>query len=136
MQFVRSYQIFGLLCYVAIVVGRQQFGTDGSGNDVAQRGAYRIARIVACNPLDKHPHQTLRNRAIDVVHRHMVAVVGRPTECSLAQIARTDDHAADRIGNIHQYLRALACLRIFVCRTALGRIDAYVAEMLFARGLD
>ena len=42
---------------------------------------------------DEMAHQRLRDRRIHSVHRHMIAVVRRPAERELREIARADDEA-------------------------------------------
>ena len=44
----------------------------------------------------------------------MVAVVGRPAERQLAQIAGTDDEAARAVGEVHEFERAHARLAVFI----------------------
>ena len=59
-------------------------------------------------------YEGLRYACVHTIHRHMVAVVGGPSERQLRQITCADDQPVFRIGQIHQYLRAFACLRVFV----------------------
>lgn len=74
-------------------------------------------------------HQHLRNRTVDTVHRHMIAVAGRPAKRQLRHIAGTDDKTADLIGKVHQNQRSLACLWIFI-RYIMNRPDLLnVTEM-------
>ena len=64
----------------------------------------------------------------------MVAVVGRPAESQLRQIARAYNHSARFIGNIHKHLGALARLRIFVGHIKASGVLTDILEMLFNRG--
>ena len=66
----------------------------------------------------------------------MVAVVGRPAERQLGQVARTDNHAAVLVGEVHQHQRAHAGLTVFKGngKIVLGLTDVH--EMLIDRRLD
>ena len=39
MEFVGPNEVFGLLCYIAVFVGRDELGRDGCAYDVDKRGA-------------------------------------------------------------------------------------------------
>ena len=66
----------------------------------------------------------------------MVAVVGRPAERQLGQVARTDHHAAVLVGEVHQHQRAHARLTVLKGdrQIVLGLADVH--EMLIDRRLD
>ena len=66
----------------------------------------------------------------------MVAVVGRPAERQLGQVARADHHAAVLVGKIHQHQRAHARLTVLKGdrQIVLGLADVH--EMLIDRRLD
>ena len=66
----------------------------------------------------------------------MVAVVGRPAERQLGQVARTDNHAAVLVGEVHQHQRAHARLTVLKGngKIVLGLTDVH--EMLIDRRLD
>ena len=66
----------------------------------------------------------------------MVAVVGRPAERQLGQVARTDNHAAVLVGEVHQHQRAHARLTVLKGdgKIVLGLTDVH--EMLTDRRLD
>ena len=53
-------------------------------------GSPAAVRLV-CHEL---PHQRLGHRSVDAVHRHVVAVVGRPAERQLGEVPRADDQPA------------------------------------------
>ena len=59
------------------------------------------------------PHKRLGHAGIDAVHAHVVAVVGGPAQCKLAQIAGADDKATILVGVIHQLQCAHAGLTVF-----------------------
>ena len=66
----------------------------------------------------------------------MVAVIRRPAERKLGKIACADDQSAGLVCNVHQNLRALACLAVFVCDIMHGFVVADVRKMLPDRGRD
>ena len=84
----------GLLGDLALGVRGQQFGTDGGVQNVHQYvlGGGEIRGIG--DGFDDPADQGLGDGAVDAVHAHMVAVVGRPAERQLGQVAGADDHAA------------------------------------------
>ena len=81
-------------------------------------------------------HQRFGHRGVHAVHRHLVAVVSRPSQGQLAQVARADHQSALHVGDIHQYLRAFACLAVLVGRRAVFGVEPYVPEMLQAGVAD
>ena len=81
-------------------------------------------------PGDQVAHQRLRHARVDVVHRHVVAVVGAPAQRQLREVARADDEPADLVGDVHQDLRALARLGVFVGHVVLALVVADVPEVL------
>ena len=40
------------------------------------------------------PYQSLRNRTVDAIHGHVVAVISRPAQCQLRQVTGTDNFYA------------------------------------------
>ena len=66
----------------------------------------------------------------------MVAVVGRPAERELREIPRPDDEAVFRVRDVHQNLRALAGLRVFIHDGPVFGIVPDVAEVHVDRLLD
>ena len=66
----------------------------------------------------------------------MVAVVGRPAERQLGQVARTDHHAAVLVGEVHQHQRAHARLTVFKGNGKIVLRLTDVHEMLIDRRLD
>ncbi len=134
MQLIGADDVLGALGDVAIL-GRQQFRTDGRGKNVEQHvpqlaftAAGFIGRQVA--------HQRLGDGAVDRVHRHVVAVIGRPAQCKLGKIARAHDEAAAFIGQIHQHLRPLARLAVFIGHVVNVHILPDVGKVLRDRGCD
>ena len=62
--------------------------------------------------------------------------VGGPAQRQLAQVARADHQTALHVGDVHQYLRALAGLTVFIGRRAVFGIESDVAEVLRAGVAD
>ena len=81
-------------------------------------------------PAHQVTHQGLGNAHVDVVHRHVVTVVGGPTQSQLRQVARAQHEAVDLVGEVHQNLGALTCLAVFIGHVVVIRIVADVLEML------
>ena len=135
-QFVRADQVLCLLLDVAVLVCRDQFGADRRVDDIQQGEAGGIVHLVIGNPFDQVFDQCFRDAAVHAVHRHMVAVVGRPAECQFGEVAGSDHEAVLLVGDIHQQLGPFACLAVFVGHVMDGRIMVDVAEMLKAGFLD
>ena len=87
-QFVRADQVLCLLLDVAVLVCRDQFGADRRVDDIQQGEAGGIVHLVIGNPFDQVFDQCFRDAAVHAVHRHMVAVVGRPAECQFGALMR------------------------------------------------
>ena len=134
-QLVGTHQILGLLGDFALLVGGQQFGADRRVDHIQQGGAGR-SRFAVGHPAHQMAYEGLGYRSVDAVHRHVVAIVGRPTERQLAQVARADHQTAHLVGVVHQDLRPLAGLSVLVGGRAVVGRQADVAEMLFDRGGD
>ena len=62
----------------------------------------------------------------------MIAIVGRPPQRQFRQIARPDNYSVELIGDIHQYLRPLASLRVFVGDAAVAVGQTNIFKMLNA----
>ena len=135
-QFVRADQVLCLLLDVAVLVCRDQFGADRRVDDIQQGEAGGIVHLVIGNPFDQVFDQCFRDAAVHAVHRHMVAVVGRPAERKLRQVAGADHEAAGLVGNVHQHLRALARLAVFIGHVVYGFVMADVGEVLPDGGGD
>ena len=75
------------------------FGGSSSGRyrgieHILQHVGQLIRRVRSASIGHKVAHQRFRDRGVHAVHTHVVAVVGRPAERQLGQVARADDHAA------------------------------------------
>ena len=135
-QFVWTHEVFGLLRYVALLVGRNELWTDWCVEDVEQDLLRTLIDTAQCHPLDEVLDQGLGDAHIDRIHRHVVAIVGTPAEGKLREVACADDDAASLVAHIHEYLCALACLTVFVGHVMNRRIDIEVLEVLVDRILD
>jgi len=60
----------------------------------------------------------------------MITAVGAPTERQLGEVAGAEHETADLIGDVHENLRALARLAVFIGDGIVGRVVADVAEVL------
>ena len=76
------------------------------------------------------PYQRFRDRSVHTVHGHMVAVVGRPAESKLAQVACADHHSAHLICDIHKHLCALSRLTILEHNAVIVIIVTDIFKML------
>ena len=135
MKLVRSHKIFRLLRDLS-VLRRQKLRRYRRVQHIRQYRAKLLIpagiRVVA----HQVAHQRLRNGGIDRIHGHMVAVICRPAECKLREIAGSDDHAALFVGNVHQNLRPLSCLAVLIGHIMNGRILPDITEMHIHRFLD
>ena len=59
----------------------------------------------------------------------MVAVVRRPAQRQLGEVARTDDKTAVLVRKVHEHLRALACLRVLVGYVAFFGVMADIGKV-------
>ena len=136
MQLVRSHEVFSLLCDVALLVGRNQFGRDGRVHDVEECLLRAFVLCSLCNPAYEMPDQSLWNRSIYAIHRHVVAVVCCPSECQFAEVACAHNEAIHLIGSVHEDLSAFASLSVLVGRVVLLYVVTNVVEVLDASLLD
>ena len=130
MQLVGTDEVFRLLRDLSFGVRRQKFRRDRRIEHVIERRRARLISSGVREVPDKVPDQGLRNTGVDTVHRHMVAVVGRPAERELRKVARTDDEAVRFIGKVHEDLGAFPGLRVFIGDVVVVLIVADVGEML------
>ena len=113
-QLVRTYKVFCLLLYVAMLVGWNQLGRDRRVDDVEQGCSRLLVYAVLCHMAHEIAYEGLRYARVHAIHRHVISVVCSPSERQFAQVARTDNHAAQLVAEIHEYLRALSCLSVLV----------------------
>ena len=133
MQLVWSYQVFSLLLDITILIRRNQLRTDGCINDVLKRDAALLIHSTLCNIVDQVANQSLRDTSIDSIHAHVVAIISSPTKCQLREVARSYHHTTHLIGQVHQDLGTLTCLRVLVGHVMHIHIMPDVLEMLSHR---
>ena len=134
MEIVRSDDILGLLCDLAVLCGKK-LGADGRIENVKQ-ASLRFALHRACEISNEVADERLRNVRVHAVHGHMVAVVGGPAERNLGKVTRTDNEAARLVGDIHDDLRAFARLRVFKGNVVVIFIVSDILEVNGDRSLD
>ena len=113
MEFIRSYQIFGLLGDLAIL-RRQKLRADRRIQNI-QKNFFQLLipagiRIITY----QMTYQCLRDRSIHAIHGHMVTIVGCPSKSQLGKISRSHKNAAFLVCRIHQNLGTLTCLAVFI----------------------
>ena len=136
MQLVWPYEVFCLLCNVALLVGWNEFGRNGGIYDVEEGLSGAVIFCALCHPVDQMADKCLRHRGIDAVHRHVVAVVGGPSKCQFAEVACTHDEAVHLVGSIHENLCPLASLTVLVGDVVLVCLVPDVGKVLQASLLD
>ena len=113
-QLVGSHQVFRLLLYFSVFVGRCQLGRYGGVDDVGQR-VFLSAEGGLCRQVaDDILYQRLGDACIHAVHRHVVAVIGSPAQRQFRQVAGADNQRIQLVSQVHQYLCAFASLRVLV----------------------
>ncbi|KAF5042462.1 hypothetical protein DSECCO2_512390 [anaerobic digester metagenome] len=80
--------------------------------------------------LDEVANQGFGDRSIDPIHRHVVSVVGRPSQGKLGQVACSHHQSIQLVGQIHQHLGPFTCLAVFVGDVQHLRIVTDILEML------
>ena len=68
MQFVGPDLVFGLLGYITLCIGGQQFGRDGCVNDIQQQVTHPAIEDIFRRIAHNITHQRLRHAGIDAVH--------------------------------------------------------------------
>ena len=119
-QLIRADERLRLLGDLAVFVRRQQLGTDRRVENVEQHGAQGLVFRRVGGIAHDMAHERFRHVGVHAVHAHVVAVVGRPAEGQLAQIARADDEPARAVGEVHELERAHAGLAVFIRHVERG----------------
>ena len=101
MQFVRTNLVFRLLGDIAVLLRRQQFGTNRRVADILQDSPYRIVVDILGSILDDMTDEGLGDVGIDTVHGHVVAVVSSPSKRQFTQIAGTQNETVILVSHIH-----------------------------------
>ena len=100
-EYIWTYKIFRFLLDIAILIGRNQFRANWSVDNIEKCGATLFIHIIRRNIADEMADECLGNAGVDTIHRHVVAVVCRPTESKFAKVASTDNHSVHLVGIIH-----------------------------------
>ena len=129
-EFVRSYQILRLLAYLAVFIGRYEFGTDGRVDYVEQGFARSLVSFGHGDIVDEMADERLGHPCVYTIHRHVVAIVGSPAQGKFAKVASAYHETAHLVGVVHEYLRALACLTVLVGHVVNVKTMVDVLEML------
>ena len=130
MQRIRPHQILCILADLAGFIRGQQFGADGSIQNIFQHrpGCCKVLRFR--NGVNHPADHGLGNRRVDAVHAHMVAIIGAPTQSQFRKIAGTHNDAVYHTGIVHEDLGPLPGLRILVGSIVNTGIMANVCKML------
>ena len=112
-NFIGAEGILGLLRYFAVFIGREQFWADRSREYLMEHFA-ELASPLVRNEIDEISHERLGHGAVDSVHAHVVGVIGAPAERKLGEVSGADEQRALFVRGVHEYLRALARLNIFI----------------------
>ena len=132
-QLIWANQVLRLLLNGAVCRGWQQLRRNRCVQDVAQNVSNFVLALLlisVCAVINKVPDQRLWYRSIYAVHGHLVTVIRCPTKRQLGKVARANDHAAHLVGDVHQNLRALASLGVFVHNIVNILIVADVGKVL------
>ena len=137
MELVGTHQI---LCFLAdlSVLRRQKLGAYRRVEDIQQHLAQHFFVLAACirAVCDQMAHKGFGHADVYAVHRHMVAVIGCPAERKLRHIPGSDDQTIALVGEIHQHLRALPRLSVFVGYVMLFHILTDIPKMHLHRLAD
>ena len=115
MQCIRSDYLLCLLQDIALLIGRKKLRTYRRIYYILKHMS-AVGENIIINQRRYHPaHKGFRHTAIDAVHTHVVGIICAPAECQLAEVARSDNEAADLAGIIHKDLRSFTSLDIFIC---------------------
>ena len=135
-EFVGTYEVFGLLCDVAVFIGRDELGRNRGFDDVEQ-GCFRcLIHTGEGNPLDEVLDQCLGNGAVDAIIGHVVGIVGAPSEGQFGEVACADDEAVALVGYIHENLGTLSGLTVLISHIVVVGVVTDVFEMLDASIFD
>ena len=116
-QLVRANQVLRLLLNRTVSCSWQQLRRNWRVQNVAQNVSNFVLALLLVRVgtvINKVPDQRLWYRSIHAVHGHLVAVVCCPAKRQLREVARTNDHAAHLVSNVHQDLRAFTSLSVLV----------------------
>ena len=106
MEFVWTHKVFGLLFDISQFVGRNEFRRDRGIHDVEQRLRSHLARDIGNEVTDER----LGHTGIDTIHRHVISIIGGPSQSEFGEVACADNDRILLVGNVHQDLRTFASL--------------------------
>ena len=132
-QLVRANQVLRLLLNRTVSCSWQQLRRNRCIQNVSQNVSNLVFALLLIRVgavINKVSDQRLWYRSVYAVHRHLVTVVRCPTKRQLREVARANNHAAHLVGNVHQDLRTLASLRVFVHNVMNVLVMANVSEVL------
>ena len=129
MQFIRSDEIFCLLGDHTIL-RRKKLRADRRVKHIEKHISEFFLSTGVCKVANEMADESLRNGCINAVHRHVIAVIGRPAKGELRHIAGTDDETADLVCGIHENLGSLTRLSVLVGDIVIFRILTNIGEML------
>ena len=130
MELVGTHQIFGLLRNITQLVGRGKLGRDRRINHIYQHIVLGSKGGLLGQIAHQILNQRLRHTGIHAIHRHVVAIIGGPSECQLREVASAYYQSVILVGQVHEYLRALTSLRIFVGGIVDGSVVVDIMEVL------
>ena len=123
-QLVRTETVLG----IARRRTGHEFGRDRRLGDLAQQCADRL-RTLRRDFLQRREDHGLRDRGVDLIHAHMVAVVGVPAESNLGKVSRTDHQRPFLVGQVHENLRPLPGLHVLENNVVHRLVMSDVPEM-------
>ena len=135
MQGVVAQNVLGALIQLALTDG-QQLRADRRVNDVLADVRYLPVKGMRADVPHQTFHQCLGHGAVYVVHAHVVAIVGAEAQRRFAQVAGAQHDAAHFVGIVHEDLRALPGLTVFVGHVVDVLVLPDVGKMLLHRRAD
>ena len=75
--------------------------------------------------------ESLWDRHIDTIHRHVVAIISCPTKSQLREVTRSNHHTIEFIAQIHENLSSLTSLTILVGDIVHVDVVLNILEMLY-----
>ena len=103
-EFVWTNEVFGLLAYIAVFVGRNQFWANRSVDNVKQRESRLGVYIVVGNISHQMAYESFWYACVYSIHRHVVAVVCGPAKSQFAEVSSAYYQSSNAVGHVHEYL--------------------------------
>ena len=128
MQLIGTHQVFRLLSDHS-VFWRKQFRAHRGIQHIQEGGRkLRVSTGVGIIP-DQMADQGFGHSGVNTVHGHVISVIGGPAKSQFRHIACSNYQASGLIRQIHQHLRSLSCLGIFISHIMNFRIVSDIPEM-------